>query len=90
MTVKELNELIKKYNIPEDAKLESDSGWECDPTGCDTVFYNANTNTLLFTQKFITRGEFIGYGSVFLGSLFGERGKSSYHGQNKSDWKELI
>ena len=29
MTLKKLNELCKKYNINEDVKLMSDSGWEC-------------------------------------------------------------
>ena len=87
MTVKEFNELLCKYDIPENAKLKSDSGWECDATDCDTVFYNANTNTLVFTQKSTMNGELMGYGSgLFNTFIF----KDSAYGQQKADWRELI
>lgn len=52
MTFSELSKLIKKYKIPKDVKLESDSGWECDATDMDGVYYCKKTNTIVFTQYF--------------------------------------
>lgn len=52
MTFEKLKELIKKYNIPSNVKLLSDSGWECDPTEMDGVFYNEKENHIIFTQEF--------------------------------------
>lgn len=50
MTYKELSDLIETYNIPEDVKLNSDSGWEIDATNMDGVFYNPKENMIVFTQ----------------------------------------
>jgi len=50
MTVGEFSKLIKDNNIPEDARMLSDSGWECDPTDMDGVFYNESKNEIMFTQ----------------------------------------
>ena len=50
MTVKQLNEILKEHNVPEDAQLMSDSGWECDPTEMDAVWYEPMHNTVIFTQ----------------------------------------
>lgn len=50
MTYKELKDIIEKNNIPENVKLQSDSGWECDPTDMDGVFYNKSKNIIIFTQ----------------------------------------
>lgn len=51
MTVKELNELLTSNNIPEDAKLMSDSGWECCATDMGGVYYNPKENIIVFTQE---------------------------------------
>ena len=51
MTFAKLAELIKENDIPEDVTLMSDSGWECDPTDMDGVWYCASENTLIFTQE---------------------------------------
>lgn len=32
MTIEQFQNIIKENNIPLDAKLQSDSGWECGPT----------------------------------------------------------
>jgi len=50
MTYKELKEIFRKNNIPEDAYLMSDSGWECNATDIDGVYYNRESNTIVFRQ----------------------------------------
>lgn len=45
-----LERIIKENNIPKDVHFMSDSGWECDPTEMDGVFYNRQSNTIVFTQ----------------------------------------
>lgn len=50
MTFEKLAELINKNNIPKNVTLESDSGWECGPTGMDGVYYNQKKNVIVFTQ----------------------------------------
>lgn len=50
MTVKILKELFDKYDIPEDVTLMSDSGWECDSTHMNCVYYNAVEECIVFTQ----------------------------------------
>lgn len=52
MKLKELYEIIKKNSIPEDAILQSDSGWECCATDMDGIYYNKKENIIVFTQKF--------------------------------------
>lgn len=50
MTFEKLNALIDKYNIPSNVRMMSDSGWECDATDMDGVYYNKEQNILVFTQ----------------------------------------
>ena len=50
MTFLELTKIVQKYNIPEDVNLVSHSGWECDPTDCDSAFYSKECNELVFSQ----------------------------------------
>ena len=52
MTVKELNRILTANNIPEDATLMSDSGWECGATEMNGVYYNSKENVVVFTQYF--------------------------------------
>lgn len=52
MTFEKLKELIEKYNIPENVRLLSDSGWECNETDMNGVFYNEKENHIVFTQEF--------------------------------------
>ena len=52
MTFKKLKELIEKHNIPSNVELLSDSGWECNETDMDGVFYNQKENHIIFTQQF--------------------------------------
>ena len=51
MTVCELINIFKQNNIPNDAILMSDSGWECFATDMDGVYYNKLENTVVFTQE---------------------------------------
>lgn len=50
MNLNKLLELIREYDIPEDVKLRSDSGWECGATDMDGVYYNRKLNVIVFTQ----------------------------------------
>jgi len=52
MTFEKLQELIEKHNIPSNVKLLSDSGWECNETDMNGVFYNEKENHIIFTQEF--------------------------------------
>lgn len=51
MTYALLTEIIEENHIPKNVKLMSDSGWECDETEMDGIFYNKENNTLIFTQN---------------------------------------
>lgn len=50
MTFELLNNIIEENNIPKNVHLLSDSGWECNETEMDGVFYNRNENKLVITQ----------------------------------------
>ena len=52
MTIEKLEEIMTKHNIPKNVKIMSDSGWECDPTDMDGVWYNKNLNLIIFTQHY--------------------------------------
>lgn len=52
MTVNELLNVFKQYNISNNAILVSDSGWECSATNMDGVYYDKAGNTVVFTQEF--------------------------------------
>lgn len=52
MTFEKLKELIEKHNTPSNVKLLSDSGWECNETEMDGVFYNEEENHIIFTQDY--------------------------------------
>lgn len=48
MTLKEFGKLCEKNNIPEDAELIGDSGWECDGTQVEAVFYDSTNKPFDF------------------------------------------
>lgn len=48
MTLGKLKVILK--NVPDDAELLSNSGWECNETDMDGVWYNAELNEVHFTQ----------------------------------------
>ena len=50
MTYEQLSNIIINNNIPTNVRLMSDSGWECDPTDMDGVYYNKKNNIIVFTQ----------------------------------------
>lgn len=50
MTVEIFKRILKENNIPNNVCLMSDSGWECDATEMDGLYYHRKTNTIVFTQ----------------------------------------
>lgn len=50
MTFKRLSDIIKEHDIPENVRLMSDSGWECNETEMNGIWYNPELNTIIFTQ----------------------------------------
>jgi len=52
MTIEKLEEIMAKHNIPKNVKIMSDSGWECDPTDMNGVWYNSELNLIIFTQDY--------------------------------------
>ena len=51
MTFDILQKIIKKNNIPRNVHLTSDSGWECNATEMDGIYYNQSINEIVFTQE---------------------------------------
>ena len=64
MTFAQLNELIKKHNIPVDVHLLSDSGWECDETEMNGVWFNRERNEIIFTQGDFLEPKHSKYGKI--------------------------
>jgi RimJ/RimL family protein N-acetyltransferase len=58
MTFKKLEKIMNENSIPHDVTFMSDSGWECDATHMDGIFYNKDENVIVFTQ---TGSEYDGY-----------------------------
>ncbi len=52
MTIAKLNRILRENNIPEDATLMSDTGWECSETDTDGVYYSSEDNTVVLTQDY--------------------------------------
>ena len=50
MTFETLKKVIDNNHIPYDVELWSDSGWECDPTEMDGIWYSSKENAIVFTQ----------------------------------------
>lgn len=48
MTANELIRALKK--VPKDARVTSDSGWECYETDVDQVWYSSTLNEVRLTQ----------------------------------------
>jgi hypothetical protein len=46
-----LKKIFEDNHIPEDAILMSDSGWECDATDMNGIYYNSNENVIVITQE---------------------------------------
>lgn len=51
MTFEKLEKIIRNNDIPKNVILESDSGWECNATVMNGVYYNEKENTIVFTQN---------------------------------------
>ena len=50
MTIGEFKKIIKKFDIPEDVTMLSDSGWECSESDMDGIWYNREEKQIVFTQ----------------------------------------
>lgn len=50
MTLELLCKIYEENDIPKDALLMSDSGWECCASDMDGVFYSKADNTVFITQ----------------------------------------
>lgn len=50
MTLGKMLNILQENNVPKNATLMSNSGWECDATDMDGIYYNKNLNTVIFTQ----------------------------------------
>ena len=50
MTLDKLKTICAIHRIPSSVKLLSDSGWECDETEMDGVYYSREKNVIIFTQ----------------------------------------
>ena len=50
MTFTILKKVMEEHSIPDDAKLMSDSGWECSATNMDGIYYNRDKNVVVFRQ----------------------------------------
>ena len=51
MTIGMLNRIIENFHLPPDTEIQTDSGWECDPTEVDMVYYNSKTKVLMLTRR---------------------------------------
>lgn len=60
MTFNKLQKLINDNNIPHDVHLVSDSGWECDATEMNGVYYNEDKNVIVFTQGYVKYDDYFG------------------------------
>lgn len=49
MTANDLRRALRK--VPKDARVTSDSGWECFETDVDGVWHNSTLNELRLTQR---------------------------------------
>ena len=52
LTVNDLIEIMKKNNIPMNAYLTSDSGWECCATDVSSVFYDKEKNEIVLCSDY--------------------------------------
>lgn len=52
ITVGVLIELLISNGIDSKAAIMTDSGWECDETEVDAIYYNPKPNVLMLTRKF--------------------------------------
>lgn len=50
MTLGQMNYIMEKNNVHYNAKIMSDSGWECGPSDCDGVYYNRTENIIMICQ----------------------------------------
>ena len=50
MTLEKLIYKFLNYNIPLSVRLMSDSGWECNETDMDGIYYNKKLNVIVFRQ----------------------------------------
>lgn len=52
ITVGSLIGITVTCGVPSDAAIMTDSGWECDATEVNLVYYNAKTKVLMLTREY--------------------------------------
>ncbi len=50
MTAKQLRDIFEQCGIPDDARVMSDSDWECWATDVEQIFYNSDSHIAVLTQ----------------------------------------
>lgn len=53
MTFKEMKDLLEKNNIPDDAQMLSNSGWECGATSVEACYYSSSKNEIHLVQEIL-------------------------------------
>jgi hypothetical protein len=80
MTIGEFKKIIKKFNIPEDVTMLSDSGWECFETDMDGVWYNEKEKEIVFTQN----------GDKYERHYFGKPGWRLLHSKEEETIEQVV
>ena len=52
LTIGVLIDIFINNQIDSNAAIMTDSGWECDETEVDMVYYNSKTNVVMLTRKY--------------------------------------
>lgn len=64
MTAKEMVDVMSR--LPEGCRITSDSGWECDETDIEEVWYSTTENEARLTQEHY-QGETLGFSLIWRG-----------------------
>lgn len=60
LTLEEFISICKNHNIPDNAKLESDTAWECGSVPVEYIYYNREKNILYTAQEYTPLQNFVG------------------------------
>lgn len=60
LTLGEFISICKNHNIPYNAKLESDTAWECGSVPVEYIYYDRENNILYTAQEYTHLHHFVG------------------------------
>lgn len=60
LTLGEFISICKNHNIPYNAKLESDTAWECGSVPVEYIYYDREKNILYTAQEYTYLDHFVG------------------------------